>query len=58
MKAALLELLAGVSCGGEAPEEPGGGLVGVDAGRGEQSHQPARFDQAHGALHEQLPGRG
>ena len=38
---------------GEGLEEAGGGLVGVDAGGGEQPHQAAGLGQAHGPLHEE-----
>ena len=34
-------------------EEAGGGLIGVDAGRGEQADDAVRFDQTHGTFDEE-----
>ena len=41
------------AAGGNGLEEFCRGLVGVDAGRGEQADQTLGLDQAHGALHEE-----
>ena len=39
--------------GGDGLEEAGGGLVGVDAGGGEQADEAAWFDEAQGAFDEE-----
>ena len=41
------------TCGGDGLEEAGGGLVGVDAGGGEQADEAAGFDEAQGAFDEE-----
>ena len=48
-----IEEAADAAAGGYGFEEAGGGLVGVDAGRGEQADDAVRFGQTHGALDEE-----
>ena len=54
-QAAILEVeqARNPSAGGDGLEEAGGGLVGVDAGRREQTDKSVGLDQAQGALDEQ-----
>ena len=48
-----VEQTANASAGGDRLEKARGGLVGVDAGRCQQSHDAVRLDQVHGALDEE-----
>ena len=48
-----VEEAADAAAGGDGFEEAGGGLVGVDAGGGEQADNAVGFGQAHGALDEE-----
>ena len=55
VKSAVLEVeeAADAAAGGYGFEEAGGGLIGVDAGRGEQADDAVRFDQTHGTFDEE-----
>ena len=48
-----VEDAADAAAGGYGFEEAGGGLVGVDAGGGEQADDAVRFDHTHGTFDEE-----